>query len=256
MGDGRREARAVDGGGDAVGPGEAGGERADALQADAEADVGDRAVGHAQQRGGALEPAGQQVLVRRLAERAAELAAEVRAREAGGAGHVVDVERLEEARVGEVASAEQVAGGRRVGHVRACPAVRASSALAAGSPSARRSWVPRPSTRSPSRTSTSKRSLRPVGDLEQARRRGALRALAGARDVLDADLEADRRAAVGEVLGGEPRGGALHHRDHARRREHAGRERAADVGQQPVRDGEGLGALGEAHTTDDTGGQQ
>ena len=34
-------------------------------------------------------------------------------------GHVVDVERLEEARVGEVVGAEQVAGGRRVGHVRA-----------------------------------------------------------------------------------------------------------------------------------------
>ena len=93
--------------------------------------------------------------------------------------------------------------------------------------------------------------LAALGDLEQARRRGALGALAGARDVLDADLEADRRAAVGQVLGGEPRGGALHHRDHARRREDAGRERAADVGQQPVRDGEGLGALGEAHTTDD-----
>ena len=69
-----------------------------------EADVGDRAVGVAQQRRRALEPAGQQVLVRRLAERAAELAAEVRAREAGGARHVVDVERLEEARVGEVAA--------------------------------------------------------------------------------------------------------------------------------------------------------
>ena len=93
--------------------------------------------------------------------------------------------------------------------------------------------------------------LAALGDLEQARRRGALGALAGARDVLDADLEADRRAAVREVLGGEPRGGALHHRDHARRREHAGRERAADVGEQPVRDGEGLGALGQAHTTDD-----
>ena len=77
-----------------------------------EADLGDRAVGRPQQRRGALEPAGQQVGVRRLAERAPELAAEVRAREAGGAGHVVDAERLEVAGVGEVLGAQQVAGGR------------------------------------------------------------------------------------------------------------------------------------------------
>ena len=54
--------------------------------------------------------------MRRLAERAAELAAEVGAREAGGAGQVVDVERLEVARVGEVLGAQQVAGGRDEGH--------------------------------------------------------------------------------------------------------------------------------------------
>src|SRR4051812_41555728 len=76
MRDGRREAGAVDGGGGPVDPGEAGGERADALQADAEADVGDRTVRDPEERGGALEPAGEQVLVRRLAERAPELAAE------------------------------------------------------------------------------------------------------------------------------------------------------------------------------------
>ncbi len=40
--------------------------------------VGHAAVGVAQQRRGPLEPAGQQVLVRRLAERAPELPAEVR----------------------------------------------------------------------------------------------------------------------------------------------------------------------------------
>ena len=70
----------------------------------------------AQQRGGALEAAGEQVGVRRLAEGAAELAAEVGAREAGGAGEVVDVERLGVAGVGEVLGAQQVAGGRDEGH--------------------------------------------------------------------------------------------------------------------------------------------
>ena len=44
--------------------GEARRERAEALQPDREADLGDRAVGVAQQRGRALEPAGQQVGVR------------------------------------------------------------------------------------------------------------------------------------------------------------------------------------------------
>ena len=53
-------------------------ERADALQADRGADLGDVAVGVPQQRRGPLEPAREQVLVRRLAERAPELAAEVR----------------------------------------------------------------------------------------------------------------------------------------------------------------------------------
>ena len=69
-----------------------------------------------QQRGGALEPARQQVPVRRLAEGALELAAEVRAREPGGARQVVDVERLEVARVRQVLGAEQVAGGRDERH--------------------------------------------------------------------------------------------------------------------------------------------
>ena len=133
-----------------------------------EADVGDRAVGHAQQRRGALEPAGEQVLVRRLAERAPELAAEVRAREAGGGGHVVDVERVEEARVGEVLGAQQVAGGRCVGHVSASRRAGHRRGVP-GSPIARRSWVPRPSTRSPSRDLDLEAQLAPVGDLEQPR---------------------------------------------------------------------------------------
>ena len=75
-----------------------------------------RAVGVAQQRRGPLEAPGQQVGVRRLAERAPELAAEVRARQAGRAGQVVDAERLEVAGVGEVLGAQQVAGGRDERH--------------------------------------------------------------------------------------------------------------------------------------------
>jgi hypothetical protein len=54
--------------------------------------------------------------VRRLAEGAAELAAEVGAREAGRAGEVVHVERLEVARVREVLGAQQMAGRRDEGH--------------------------------------------------------------------------------------------------------------------------------------------
>jgi hypothetical protein len=54
--------------------------------------------------------------VRRLAERSAELAAEVRAREACGACKVVDPERLEVARVGQVLGFEEVPGGRDEGH--------------------------------------------------------------------------------------------------------------------------------------------
>ena len=81
------------------------------MQADGEADVCDRAVGGAQQGGGALEAPGEQVRVRRLAEGAAELAAEVCAREAGGAGEVVDAERLGVPGVGQVLGAQQVADG-------------------------------------------------------------------------------------------------------------------------------------------------
>src|SRR5262245_17711668 len=88
---GRREALAVGGGGHAERAREAGREGADALQADAEADVGDRMIRGTQQRGGALQAPGQQIRVRRLAEGSAELTAEVGAGEAGGVGEVVDV---------------------------------------------------------------------------------------------------------------------------------------------------------------------
>ena len=64
----------------------------------------------------------------------------------------------------------------------------------------RRSWVPTPIVRSPSVTSTSKRSLRPSTTSRRTVADPAGRALGGRRDVLDADLEADRRAALGQVL--------------------------------------------------------
>ncbi len=86
------------------------------LRPDRVADVGDLAVGRAQQRRGALEAPGQQIGMRGVAERAAELADEVRAREAGLAGHVLDSERLGVVRVGQVLGAQQVACGRGVGH--------------------------------------------------------------------------------------------------------------------------------------------
>ena len=50
--------------------------------------------------------------MRRLAERAPELAAEVRRRQPGGAGQVGDRERLEVPGVGEVLGSQQVTGGR------------------------------------------------------------------------------------------------------------------------------------------------
>jgi hypothetical protein len=65
--------------------------------------------------------------VRRLAEGAAELAAEVRAREAGGAGHVVDAERLGVPGVGQVLGAQKMASGRDEGHAGEVSRVRGSA---------------------------------------------------------------------------------------------------------------------------------
>ena len=71
-----------------------------------------RPVGAAQQRRGALEAAGEQVLVRCLAEGAAELAAEVRGGEMRGARERGDVERLPVAGIDEILGAEQMTSGR------------------------------------------------------------------------------------------------------------------------------------------------
>ena len=84
---------------DAVHPSKARRERAEARQSDGHADLRDRAVGVAQQRRGPFESPGQEVLVRRLTERATEFAAEVRRRQRRGARHVGHGDRLEIARV-------------------------------------------------------------------------------------------------------------------------------------------------------------
>ena len=82
-----------------------------------------------------------------------------------------------------------------------------------------------------------------VLDAVELRGDGARRALARAGHVLDADLEADRRLPVGELLEREHRGAALHHRDHARRAEHAEPQRPSHIGEQLVLDHELVGAL-------------
>src|SRR4051794_29018132 len=77
-----------------------------------------------------------------------------------------------------------------------------------------------------------------VDDLAQRCSHLARRALRRGGDVLDADLEAHGRPAVREILERENRRAALHHPDHPRGREDADADRAADVGDQPVLDGE------------------
>ena len=82
------------------------------MQSDGEADLRDRPIGVAEQRGGTLETPRQQVLMRRLAEGAPELAAEVRRRELSRSGESRHVERLAIARVNQILRPEQVPRGR------------------------------------------------------------------------------------------------------------------------------------------------
>src|SRR5207247_4836812 len=65
-----------------------------AHEADVEADVGDAAVGFAEEEHRALDPPPLQVSVRRLSEHRAEAADEVRLGDIGHRGHGADVERL------------------------------------------------------------------------------------------------------------------------------------------------------------------
>jgi hypothetical protein len=90
--------------------------------------VGHRPVGRAQQRGGPLQPPGQQVLVRRLAERRLEPPAEVGGRQPGGGGQVGHGEPLEVASVREVLGAQQLAGYGNAGHLPIVPLTSAGLA--------------------------------------------------------------------------------------------------------------------------------
>jgi hypothetical protein len=102
--------------GDAERPPERRGERTDAAKADRQADVYDRPIGVSEQSGGALHPPHQQVLVRRLAECAAELATEVRRRKPRSAGEHSHVERLAVARVYQVFRSEEMPRWMSVRH--------------------------------------------------------------------------------------------------------------------------------------------
>src|SRR2546421_6234467 len=112
----RRERGPVGGWRYVIGSREARRERPDALQTHGEADLRDRPVGGSEQGRGTLQAPGQQVRVRRLAEGPAELAAEVRSREARGPRQVLYAERFEIAAVGGILGAEQVAGRWDEGH--------------------------------------------------------------------------------------------------------------------------------------------
>src|SRR5205085_4241775 len=101
---------------DAVRAREARREGADAPESHGEAHFRDRAIRRPQIRGGALETPREQVGVRRLAERAAKLAAEVGTREAGTVREVVYSEWLCVACIGKVPGPQQMAFGRGEDH--------------------------------------------------------------------------------------------------------------------------------------------
>src|SRR5881396_203135 len=78
-----------------------------AHEADVEADVGDAAVGFAEEEHRALYPPPLQVSVRRLSEHRAEAADEVRLGDIGHRGHGADVERQGVGAIHGVAGAQQ-----------------------------------------------------------------------------------------------------------------------------------------------------
>src|SRR5439155_23125793 len=82
--------------------------RPDAAQADREADVGNAPVGVAEERSGALEPAREEVLMRRLAEHAVEFPTEVGRREVRHPRQGGHVERLPIAGIHQILGAEEV----------------------------------------------------------------------------------------------------------------------------------------------------
>ena len=76
-------------------------------EGDVEADIGDAAVGLAQEEHGALDPSSLQVAMRRLAEHVAKAAAEVRRRDVGNRGDGAYVKRLGVAAIHGIPGAQQ-----------------------------------------------------------------------------------------------------------------------------------------------------
>jgi hypothetical protein len=76
-------------------------------EGDIETDIGDAAVGLAQEEHGALHPSPLQVAVRRFAEHVAEAATEVRRRDVGDRRDGADVERLGVCAVHRITGAQQ-----------------------------------------------------------------------------------------------------------------------------------------------------
>jgi len=88
---------------------ESAGEGAEAREAHVEADVGDAALGLAQEEHRPLDAATLEVAVRCLAEGGSEGADEVRLRDVGGPGEAWDVQRLRVAAVHRVPGAQEAA---------------------------------------------------------------------------------------------------------------------------------------------------
>src|SRR2546430_2144088 len=84
-------------------------EGAEAVEPNVEANLGDGTLRLAQQLHGPLHPAALQVAMRRLAERGAELTAEMRRRYVGDTRERIDVEGLGEGAVHRVASPQHAA---------------------------------------------------------------------------------------------------------------------------------------------------
>lgn len=100
----------------AVDPREARCERPHAPKADHETDLDHGSIGGTQQGRCALEPPCEQVLVRRLTERLAELATEVRRGKVGSASQLRHAEGLRVPGIDQISCAEEVSGVRMRHH--------------------------------------------------------------------------------------------------------------------------------------------
>ena len=103
--------------------------------------------------------------------------------------------------------------------------------------------MPTPIVRSPSLTSTSKRSLRSSTTSRSLAWTVQLAPSAAAATCLTQTSKPTVALPVAQLLEGEHRRRSLHHPDHPRSRENARADRAADVGHQPAFDQELVRAL-------------